>query len=140
MERNIDKQGIAAIVLIVLAGILSTWAPDAPGAAGDAPAVVVSGGVGKEEADRMRMLAAEYPLELVFVRRVDDREQFIADVRLSIADAAGRVLVDRESGPMVLVRVPAGVYTISAEFGGESKTRRVAVGDGAHQKIALVWS
>jgi hypothetical protein len=140
VERS--KQGIGAIVLIVLAGILSTWAPDAPGAAavdGRNPALV-SGGVGKEEADSLRTLAPQYPLELVFVRRVDNREEFVADVRLTIADGGGRVLVDQALGPIVLVRVPDGVYTVSAEYGGQMKTRRIAVVDGRHEKVSLVWS
>jgi hypothetical protein len=139
VERS--KQGIGAIVLIVLAGILSTWAPDAPGAAVDGrnPALV-SGGVGKEEADSLRTLAPQYPLELVFVRRVDNREEFVADVRLTIADGGGRVLVDQALGPIVLVRVPDGVYTVSAEYGGQMKTRRIAVVDGRHEKVSLVWS
>ena len=126
MERG--RQGIAATILIVVAGILSTWAPDVPSAPLNpgAPAFV-TGGVGKEEADRLRAMAPEYPLELVFVR-------------LTIADEGGRVLVDQASGPIVLVRVPAGVYTVSAEYAGQLKTRRIAVADGRHEKVALVWS
>lgn len=140
MERS--GKGIAAIVIVVLAGILSTWAPDVPGVgnADDRAVVLKSGGIGKEEADSLRAMAPQFPLELVFVRRVDDREEFVADVRLVIADADGRTLVDRALGPIVLIGVPDGVYTISAEFGGQVKTRRVAVGDGRHEKVSLVWS
>jgi hypothetical protein len=139
MERG--RQGIAATVLIVVAGILSTWAPDVPSATLEpgGPAFI-TGGVGKEDADRMRAIAPEYPLELVFVRRANEGEEFVADVRLTIADEGGRVLVDQASGPIVLVRVPAGVYTVSAEYAGQLKTQRVAVADGKHEKVALVWS
>src|SRR5262245_17276921 len=107
MERA--KEGIGAVVVVILAAILSTWAPDEPGAGasgeGD-PVTVISGGVGKEEADVMRAMAPGYPLQLTFIRKVDDREEFVADVRLTIFDAAGRVVVNRSSGPLVLVRAP----------------------------------
>jgi hypothetical protein len=144
VERS--KRNLAAVAGIVMAGVLSTWAPDAPAA--DAvetridtrDVTLVSGGIGTEEADALRAVASRYPLELVFARNVDGREEFLSDVRLTISDANGRVVVDRASGPIVLIGIPSGVYTVSAQFGGQVKTRRVAVGDGRHEKVSLVWS
>ena len=140
MDRS--GKGVGAVVLVVLLFIVSTWAPDVPGATPIAAqdVAIVSGGVGKEEADAMRVAAADYPLQLTFVRNVGDRDEFIADVRLTIADTAGHVLVDQKSGPLVLVRLPDGVYTVSAEFGGQQKTRRVSVGVGRHESVSMVWS
>jgi len=139
VERG--RKGTAATILIVVAGILSTWAPDVPSAAlNQSGPAFVTGGVGKEEADQLRVMAPAYPLKLVFVRHANQGEEFVAGVRLTIADESGRVLVDQASGPIVLVRVPPGVYTVSAEYAGQLKTRRVAIADGQHEKVALVWS
>jgi len=150
----------AAVTLLVVAGVLSTWSFDAPGAqtmpgterqaapsnarAGfesAAPVVTfVTGGIGKEEADAMRADAPNYALELVFVRKVDNREEFVSDVRLRIADQNERVVVERAAGPIVLAQVPNGTYTIVAEFGGQTRTQRVALSPGRHEKITMVWS
>ena len=140
MERF--AKGSGAVVLVVVVLIASTWAPDVPGATTGAvqDVAIMSGGVGKEEADAMRAAASDYPLQFTFVRNVGDREEFIADVRLTIADKAGHVLVDQKSGPLVLVRLPDGIYTVSAEYAGQQKTRRVAIGEGRRESVAMVWS
>jgi len=135
--------GYGAIAGLVIAGVLSTWTPDSPALPPDTASSghsYVNGGVGKEEADAMRAQATDYPLELVFVRAADSREEFVADVHLVIADAGGRALVDRDAqGPIVLARVPDGAYTITAERGGEQRIHRVDVAAGRHQKVAFVW-
>jgi len=149
----------AVVTLLVIVGVLSTGSFDAPGAqtmpgtqgqapgnarAGFEPAApvvtFVTGGIGKEEADAMRADAPNYALELVFVRKVDNREEFVSDVRLRIADQNERVVVERAAGPIVLAQVPNGTYTIVAEFGGQTRTQRVALSPGRHEKITMVWS
>ena len=150
----------ATVALLVIAGVLSTGSFDAPGAQtvpgapsppvpaasrpgfeSAAPVVTfVTGGIGKEEADAMRADAPNYALELVFVRKVDNREEFVSDVRLRIADQDDRVVVERAAGPIVLAQVPNGTYTIVAEFGGQTRTQRVALAPGHHEKITMVWS
>jgi len=128
---------------IVLAGVLSPVSayPADLGALVDAHASVVNGGVGREEADAMRAEAADYPLELVFTRRADDRYEFVAEVHLTIQDRDGQVIVDQPfQGPIFLARLPDGPYTVIAEYRGETQMRRVAVVDGKHAKLSLVWS
>ena len=128
---------------IVLAGVLSPVSanPADLDALVDAHASFVNGGIGKEEADALRAEAADYPLELVFTRRADNRDELIAEVHLTIRDRDGQVIVDQaQQGPIFLARLPDGAYTVIAEYRGETQTRRVAVADGRHAKLALVWS
>jgi len=127
----------------VLVAALSTLSFDVPGveSSSGAPISFLNGGVGKEEADALRAQAPGYPIEMVFVRKVDDREEFLADVHLVVTDGAGQVVFDRAAqGPIFLARFPDGNYTITADFRGATQTRRVAVGGGRHEKIALAWS
>ena len=102
----------------------------------------VNGGFGTEEADALRAEARNYPLELMFSRRGEgERAEFVADVRLQILDATGRVIVDRASqGPIFLARLPNGQYTISAEFQGRTQTRRIALGNGRRESVSFYWS
>jgi hypothetical protein len=128
---------------IVLAGVLSPVSayPADLAALVDAHASFVNGGIGKEEADALRAEAADYPLELVFTRHADNRDEFIAEVHLTIRDRDGQVIVEQaRQGPIFLARLPDGTYTVTAEYRGETQTRRVAVADGRHAKLALVWS
>ena len=106
----------------------------------DAHADVVNGGIGKEEAALMRAQASAYPLHLVFVRRADGAQEFVADVHLQIVDARGRTVVSGSAGPIFLARLPNGHYTVTAEYRGQTHTRRIAVDGGKHQKVAIVWS
>ena len=107
----------------------------------DAHIAYVSGGIGSEEADELRVEARYVPLELMFSRRGEGRHaEFVADVHLQILDAAGRVVVDRASqGPIFLARLPDGTYTISAEFQGRTQTRRVALGSGRRESVSFFW-
>ena len=128
---------------IVLAGVLSPVSanPADLTALVDAHASFVNGGIGKEEADALRAEAADYPLELVFTRHADNHDEFIAEVHLTIRDRDGQVIIDQaQQGPIFLARLPDGTYTVIAEYRGETQTRRVAVADGRHAKLALVWS
>jgi hypothetical protein len=137
------REGRVYVIAIVVLAVLSTLSFDAPGVESLQGAQIsyVNGGIGKEEADALHAQAPDYSIELVFVRKVDDREEFLADVHLVITDADGRVVLDRAAqGPIFLARFPDGTYTISAEYHGDTHTRRVAVGGGRHEKIALAWS
>ena len=153
MAFHTRQAGVVA--LLVAAGVLSTWSFDAPGAQtpqgappasppgfeSAAPVVTfVTGDIGKDEADAMRADAPRYALEIVFVRKVDNREEFVSDVRLRIADQNDRVVIERAAGPIVLAQVPDGTYTIVAEYGGQTRTQRVALSAGHHEKITMVWS
>ena len=102
----------------------------------------MNGGIGKEEADEMRAQAPRFPVELQFVRINNGNEEFVVDVAIRIADRAGRVVLDLPGqGPMFLVNLPDGEYTIDLENDGEVKTRHVLVSHNSRpQKLAFVWS
>src|SRR5205814_9625858 len=101
-----------------------------------------TGGVGTDEAAERRTEARTCALELMFSRRgAGERAEFVADVRLQMLDATGRVVVDRASqGPIFLARLPDGQYTISAEFQGRTQTRRVALANGRRESLSFYWS
>jgi len=73
----------------------------------------LSGGFDPEEALAMQAEARSYPLRLVF--SAGERAESLADVKVTIEDTAGKALLDAVStGPIMLVRLPAGRYTIRA--------------------------
>jgi len=103
----------------------------------------LNGGIGKEEADRMREMSSRYPVQMTFSRHDANAgtDEFVADVHLRVIDRAGRTVVDLPAqGPIFLLRLPEGAYTVEAEHDGAVKSRRFDVVAGRHDTLAFSWS
>lgn len=101
----------------------------------------MNGGFGEEQADLMRQLSSEFPVRFTFSRHNAEHntDEFVADVRLRITDSAGRTVLDLiGQGPIFLLSVPSGTYTVDAEHDGQVKTRRFRVAD-RRQEMGFSW-
>lgn len=99
-----------------------------------------SGGIGQDEARAMRHEASRYPLELLFVEKSGKRDEFLADMPLTIRDAKGDVVFrGRSSGPYFLAKLPAGRYTVTSRAHGRAVTRHVKVGGKATERVVFEW-
>lgn len=110
-----------------------------------APASVdyMNGGIGKEQADRMREMGSRYPVQMTFSQHDAGAgtDEFVADVHLRVIDRAGRTVMDLPAqGPIFLLRLPDGAYTVEAEHDGTVKRRRFDVVAGRHDTLAFSWS
>jgi hypothetical protein len=105
----------------------------------------LSGGVGKEEADALKQQSADYALTLEFAsaRSAEGDTSpgaYVADVKVDIRDAQGRQMLDTTSiGPLLLVRLPPGDYTIVADWNGVRKQHSVDIPDGARRHVVFMW-
>ena len=100
----------------------------------------ISGGIGESEAEMMRGVAKDYPLEMVFVQKLKQHEEFLADVNVKILDIRKSVLLDvATEGPYLFAKLPPGKYLVTAEHNGEVKRQWVRVGSKKHQKIVFWW-
>ena len=98
----------------------------------------LTGGIGREEAGAMRAEAKSYPLSLVF--SAGPRRAFVSDVKVTIKDKSGKVVLDSASGgPIMLVKLPAGQYTVSAVQGGVALHRSVQVSAHGGKQLSLYW-
>jgi hypothetical protein len=103
----------AALGAFALALSVSAAAAPLPTPVTENGITYLSGGFDPEEALAMQAEAPRYPLRLVF--SAGERNEFLADVKVTIRDAAGKVLLDTyASGPIMLVKLPPGAYTIRA--------------------------
>jgi hypothetical protein len=99
-----------------------------------------TGGIGSSEAEEMREAAKNYALEVVFVQKQKELEEFISDVKVQIQDAQKNTVLDViTDGPFLLVNLPNGKYVITADFNGVTKQQKVNVGAKKHQKIVFWW-
>ncbi len=98
----------------------------------------VSGGVGTASIDRLNSLAQDFNLKLVFALTSG---AYLSDVKVTIADASGKTLLDATSArPWLLAKLPAGNYQIVASFAGHTEKRSIAVGAEKLKTIDFRWS
>ncbi|HET7766682.1 MAG TPA: carboxypeptidase-like regulatory domain-containing protein [Burkholderiales bacterium] len=99
----------------------------------------MSGGVGKPEAAAMREEARQYPLSMVFSAAKDN--EFLAGVEVTIKNKAGKeVLSTVSDGPIMLVKLPAGRYTVAAEAHGKTLHRSVQVPAKGDRQVSFHWA
>lgn len=136
-KRKSLAYGIAAI-LLGTASIAFAAGADGDAIVHSAGGVsYVSGGVGTESADRLTSIAGDFNLKLVFAMKSG---AYVTGVRVGIADAAGKPLVDAQSeGPWFLTRLPAGNYQVVATFAGNAVKQRVAIGTAKLETIDFRW-
>jgi hypothetical protein len=136
-KRKSLAYGIAA-VLLGTASIAFAAGADGDAIVHSAGGVsYVSGGVGTESADRLASLAGDFNLKLVFAMKSG---AYVTGVRVGIADAAGKTLVDAMSdGPWFMARLPAGDYRVVATFAGNAVKRQIAIGTVKLETIDFRW-
>ena len=99
----------------------------------------MSGGVGKPEAAAMEQEARHYPLSMVFSAAKDN--EFLANVRVTIKDKAGKKMLSAVSdGPIMLVKLPSGKYTVAAEAHGKTLHRSVQVPVHGERQVSFHWA
>jgi hypothetical protein len=76
----------------------------------------------------MRAAMKDHPLSLLFARADG---AYLAEVAVTIKNANGATALEmRASGPVCLIDLPAGRYTIEAATEGVTKNQSVTVGSG----------
>ena len=98
----------------------------------------MTGGVGLEEAAAIKAAEKDFNLSLLFAK--SKRGEYLADIKVSIADKAGKTVLKVVSdGPMLLVRLPAGAYKVSAVHGGKTLVKAVQVEAKGVSRASFVW-
>jgi hypothetical protein len=99
----------------------------------------LSGGIGKSEAQAMKAEARHYPLSMTFSAGKDD--EFLASVPVTVKNARGKTMLDTVSdGPIMLLKLPAGKYTVTAEAYGKSYSRTVQVKPKGDTPVSFHWT
>lgn len=87
------------------------------------------GGIGSDDSMAMRAQMKEHPLSLLFAQSTG---AYLADIDVSIQGPANvQPLAFRANGPVCLIDLPAGSYTVQASSGGVTKKESVTIGAGA---------
>ncbi len=138
------KKMILAAVSGLVAGAASASVPppqrgDLPPAQRAGQLTYRTGGARAEEVLALKKVAADYPLELVFVERFGRKESYVTDMPVRIVDAGGKVVFEGQSrGPYFLAKLPQGRYTVSTRWDAFSSSRPVTVGK-ERQRVVFAW-
>ena len=89
--------------------------------------IVWSGGIGLDE----RETAPKDGTRLVFFA---EEGKFVADVKVQVTDAAGKLLVDTViDGPWLILKLPAGRYRVQAQVNGAAQGGNIEVDSGSQE-------
>jgi len=90
----------------------------------------VSGGIGADAIADLRAQEAQYNLKLVFSLIEGN---YVADVNVVLRSTAGTVLLEHlAGGPIFMARLPAGRYSVTVTYQGNTQTRPVQLGEKLH--------
>jgi hypothetical protein len=84
----------------------------------------ISGGAGEEDRTTMAARQAEFPFKVVM--SVPNGEYLVAD-RLSVLTPQGSLVIVRDAGPIVMMKLPPGPYILEASYHGKTERRSVQV-------------
>ncbi|AMM24558.1 carboxypeptidase regulatory-like domain-containing protein [Variovorax sp. PAMC 28711] len=115
---------------LCMAGALQAQAqtpPAMPAMKGEGAFRWICGGIGSDESTAFRAAMKSHPLSLLFARQDG---AYVADVDVAIQREGGAPgFTLRATGPVCLVDVPAGRYTVQATAQGTTQKQPVTVGD-----------
>jgi len=135
--RHSIALGVAASGLLFAA---QAGAAQLPSPHTEGPVTYVSGGIGMDQAKAIKTAAAQYPLELEFLRQAKPKDEYLADIKVQIKNSSDKTVLDVISdGPFLLARLPAGRYSVSADNNGKWEHRKVSVAENSHKRVVFEW-
>ena len=99
---------------------------------------LVSGGIGVDSQQRLKALEPQFNLKLVFTLIEGN---YVSDVGVTVSNGAGKVLVAHVAdGPFLLMKLPAGRYSVAAVYGGQQRQLQVTLRTGRLHTEYVRWS
>lgn len=100
----------------------------------------LTGGIGSDESEAIKGAMKDYPLSLIFARPQEGGAAYLSDVRVAIEDESGKPVFNATAdGPYLLVKLPPGRYTVSADAGGEKQQHKLEVRAGTTTQQRFDW-
>ena len=135
-----NRQAFRFIAIIALAGASAFAQAPLPQPQTQGDVTYLNGGAGDEEVQFIKQSMKDYSLALAFARGSSPRAEYVASVVVTIKDAKGRTVFESPSaGPYLLVKLPAGKYSVVASYHDETRTRPVDVGRAPGPLITFEW-
>ena len=126
MDRYI--QVLATMAVVLLTFCMEVRAADVP---------YISGGAGADAREELLAKEKEYNLKIIAADKSGD---YLAGVKVVIESARKeQVLGTTMEGPILLVKLPPGTYTIRATSDGQTLTRAVTIPAQGLRQVDFRW-
>lgn len=138
---QIKRVATCLIAAVAAAGALSgAWA-QLPAVKSAGEVRYLSGGVGDDEELEIRRAAGDFGVLVEFteVERGSNHGKWSADIDVTVRAGNQVVLSTRTEGPLLLVRLAPGSYSIEANRRGASQTKRLEVRPGRLVRERFFW-
>jgi len=134
------KAGFIGVLLawLVIAAAAITEAQSIPGLEEKQEGGIgyVSGGIGQDERNALAAMTESYNAKLVF-SLVSGK--YLSGIGVKIADRNGKSVLDMKTdGPWLLAKLPAGKYTVTAEYEGAEQKKSLTVVNSL-QIVSFYW-
>jgi hypothetical protein len=97
-----------------------------------------NGGWSIESSDAIKAHAARFPVMLTFAW---NQGNYLADVNIQVTNRKGdAVLRLQQQGPIVLIDLPNGSYTVNVDRNGKSQSRNISIGRGGRTNVVFRWA
>ncbi len=97
----------------------------------------VSGGIGDDEVDEIRLRERDFNLKLLFAERDGS---YLGSVDVVVLNAKGeKVLEANAVGPFLLVRLPPGSYVMKASMNGQEQQRKLSITEKRRSEGVFRW-
>lgn len=97
---------------------------------------MLSGGIGDEELEQLRNVEDRYSAKVMFV---GENGMYLTDVHVSIRDSHGSEVEQLVTkGPVLLVDLPEGSYTVHAELDGYVREQAITVNANRAKKTVHI--
>lgn len=97
----------------------------------------ISGGFGLEESTAMMAAIPQFSVAMIFA---EANGAYLAYIPLRITGPQGFNLELTSTGPILLMDLPDGQYTVTASYQGRDKTARFTVrGNNKGQRLVFAW-
>ena len=136
--HGIARALVAALSLAAVVAAHGQAALPQPQTFGDVS--YLNGGAGDEEVQFIKRSMKDYTLALAFSHAGAPRAEYVATMAITIKDAKGATVLESPSvGPYLLVKLPAGRYTVVATYHDVTQSRPVTAAASA-PLTTFVWS
>lgn len=145
LKQDLFQENIMKIAFKIFVGALSVGLAGTVLAAGDLPPLqtfgsvsYITGGIGLDESRAIKAAEKDFTLSLLFAQT--KRGEYLSDVKVSIVDKAGKTVLEAVSdGPILLARLPAGAYQVSADYDGKVLVKTVRIEGKGVTRAGFVW-
>ena len=139
MPANPHGYWLAAVV--VLGALCPNAFGQLPAAKTEGAATYLSGGIGDDEEIEIGRATKDYGVLLEFaeVERGTVHGRWSSDVKIVVKSGANNLLGTTSDGPLMLIRLKPGSYTVDAERGGVRQGKRIEVKANALVRERFFW-